>query len=475
MLQYELSGASDAPLAVPVFADLVPGPGAEAIMDGLSVAGHASLAAADFTGGAGQVQAVEAGNRLVYLVGMGADVDLEALRRAAGAMGKAARRLDRLATTLHSIDLEEAAAAVALGFALGQYDFDTYRTGDDGHGETTLVFEGGEVDAPSVDRAVIVAKAVAAARDLVNTPARDKSPQHIVDLFAGQLESAGYLVELWTGDAIVEQGFGGLAGVNAGADRPAYMLKATYEPKGAQATLAIVGKGIVFDSGGLNIKPYEFMKDMKTDMSGAAATLAAAVAIAEMGLAVNVIAITPLTENMPSGSATRPGDVLTARSGKTMEVLNTDAEGRLVLADGLSLAVELAPDLLVDVATLTGASHVALGHRIAGLWSNDDGAAGKVLAAAERAGERVWRMPLPDDYRKAIDSDVADMKNVGERYGGAIHAALFLAEFVGDTPWVHLDIAGPAWILEAEPYAPKGGAGFAVRTLVALAEDLSAG
>jgi leucyl aminopeptidase len=187
-----------------------------------------------------------------------------------------------------------------------------------------------------------------------------------------------------------------------------------------------------------------------------------------------VIAITPLTENMPSGSATRPGDVLSARNGKTMEVLNTDAEGRLVLADGLSLGAESEPDLMVDLATLTGACKVALGPKIAGLFAADDAAADQVAAAARRAGERVWRMPLPDDYRADIDSEVADMKNVAShRYGGAIHAALFLREFVGETPWAHLDIAGPAWPGKAEHYQTEGASGFGVRTLIALAEDLA--
>ncbi len=473
MIDYTTTDDPTAPLAVPVFADLVAGPGAEAVLEDLSGSAEAAIAAAGFTGASGQVVAVDSAGRLVFLIGLGDDTDVEGVRRAAGVAGRATRRMSSVATTIHRVDVADAASAVAMGFALGRYEFGAYKSDDPTVPDGTLALVGGEVDETAVDRALTIAAAVADARDLVNTPPRDKAPEHIVDRYVRRLEQLGVMVDVWTGDAIVEERFGGLAGVNAGADRPAFMLRARHTPPGATKKLAIVGKGIVFDSGGLNLKPYEFMKDMKTDMSGAAATLAAMVAIAELGLSVEVTAITPLTENLPSGSATRPGDVLTARNGKTMEVLNTDAEGRLVLADGLSLAVEDEPDLLIDVATLTGAAHVALGHRIAGLWSTDEDAAELVLAAAHQAGERVWRMPLPDDYRKAIDSEVADMKNVGERYGGAIHAALFLREFVGDTPWVHLDIAGPAWIHEVEPYAPKGGAGFGVRTLVAVAEAMA--
>jgi leucyl aminopeptidase len=252
------------------------------------------------------------------------------------------------------------------------------------------------------------------------------------------------------------------------------MVVIEYDPVGAATTVAIVGKGIVFDSGGLTIKPAASMETMKTDMSGAAAVFATLQAVAELELRVRVIGIAPLTENMTGGKAQRPGDVLTARNGKTIEVLNTDAEGRLILADGLSLAVEREPDIVVDVATLTGSCAIALGPSIAGMWSNDDGVADRVLAAAARAGEKLWRMPLEREYRSHIDSEIADMKNTGERYGGAISASLLLSEFVGETPWAHLDIAGPARSSKAEHYLSKGATGFGVRTLVALVEDLAA-
>jgi leucyl aminopeptidase len=232
-------------------------------------------------------------------------------------------------------------------------------------------------------------------------------------------------------------------------------------------TIAFVGKGITFDSGGLSLKTADGMETMKTDMSGAAAVLAAMSVLPTLKPAVKVVAIVPTTENMPSGSAIKPGDVLKIRNGKTVEVLNTDAEGRLVLADGLSLAVEARPDAIVDLATLTGACMVALGRTIAGLMGNDDALIDRVRAAADRAGESVWHLPLPKEYRKDIDSDVADIKNTGSgRYGGALTAGLFLEEFVDDTPWVHLDIAGPARAESDDGYVPKGGTGFGVRTIV---------
>jgi len=229
----------------------------------------------------------------------------------------------------------------------------------------------------------------------------------------------------------------------------------------------------VFDSGGLSLKTAKGMETMKTDMSGAAAVAVAVTAIAQLQLPVKVLGVAPLAENMPGGGATRPGDILRIRNGKSIEVVNTDAEGRLVLADGLALACEQEPDLVVDIATLTGSTHVALGDDYAGLWASGEDAADLVLGAAQRAGEKVWRMPLVGDYRKLIDSDIADMKNSGGRYGGAITAALLLSEFVDDRPWAHLDIAGPARASTTSGYIPAGGTGFGVRTLIALAEAVA--
>lgn len=436
------------------------------------------LDAADFTGKEGELLTVPGAGLVpqgsVVLVGLGATVDAESLRRAAGSAGRALTRAASVATTLGSrvVGGEE---AVALGFLLGQYSFQKHRSSPKPVKTESLRFLGaGDSGLAGAEKARVVAGAVAKARDLVNEPSVNKPPEFLAGVAREMGERTGVRVRVYEQDELAAGGFGGLLGVNAGATHPARLVEMWYEPPGAQAFLAIVGKGIVFDSGGLSLKTAEAMETMKTDMSGAAATLAAVEAIATLGIPVKVLGIAPLTENMPGGSALRPGDVLKARNGKTIEVLNTDAEGRLILADGLSLAAEAGPDLIVDLATLTGACMTALGEEIAGLFGTR-GAPEKVQRAAEAAGERVWPMPLPPDYRKKIDSDVADMKNTGPRYGGAINAALLLKEFVGEVPWAHLDIAGPARAAEAGHYIAKGGTGFGVRTLVALAESLAAG
>jgi leucyl aminopeptidase len=302
----------------------------------------------------------------------------------------------------------------------------------------------------------------------------DKAPEVLAQVARDLADRVGMNVRVLDEREIAQERLGGLLGVSLGSTKPPRLVELRYEPKGARGFVAFVGKGIVFDSGGLSIKAADGMETMKTDMSGAAAVFGAMQVIAGMGLPVKVLAIAPLTENMPSGSAVRPGDVLEIRNGKTIEVLNTDAEGRLVLADGLSLAAEQKPDLIVDIATLTGTCKAALGEKIAGLFGADAPAA-IVSAAAEAAGERMWRLPLPDDYRKLIDSEVADMKNTGGKFGGAITAALLLKEFVGDVPWVHLDIAGPARASEAEHYIPKGATGFGVRTMVEIVRRMADG
>lgn len=442
------------------------------IFNDLSPASVALLDGAGFTGKLSQVVAVPHGeDQLLYLVGLGDEVDREQLRQAAGWLGGATLRVPDLTTSLHVVDIEGAEQAVAEGFLLAQYGFLDYQESETAGTDRLALVGGGQ---PGEWRSgEVVASSVNWARDLVNRSPRDKSPEMIVEQFKSLIADLPVALTVWDAEDLERERCGGLLGVNAGSVAPARMIIAEYAPSDAVQTLAIVGKGIVFDSGGLNLKTFEFMKTMKSDMAGAAATLAALRAIAALEVPTRVIVYVPLTENLPSGSATRPGDVLTARNGKTMEVLNTDAEGRLVLADGLSLAAEGDADLIVDIATLTGASHVALGHRYAGLWSNVDSAGAMVGAAASRAGERVWPMPLPADYRTAIESEIADVKNVGDRYGGAIHAALFLAEFAGEGPWAHLDIAGPAWGYDKAAYDQLGGTGFGVRTLVELARLMS--
>jgi leucyl aminopeptidase len=471
----DLTSATGDILAVPVFADREYGPGAgwaaERLGDGL----EAYFEERDFTGKDGQTALVPAGDALpfttVAFVGVGSEPDSERLRRAAAGVARSSGRAATVVTTLHQV-AADAAAPVSTGFLLGAYRFDRYRSAAEPAPLARLVLTG---DASGADEGAAIAAGVATARDLVNEPAQTLTPQGFVDAAVAAVEPFGVTSEVWDEVRIADEGLGGLAGVGAGSANPPRLLQLRYEPEGAAAFLVLVGKGIVFDSGGLSLKTAAGMETMKTDMGGAAAVVGAIQVIAALELPIRVTAIAPLAENMPSGSAIRPGDVLRPRNGKTIEVMNTDAEGRLVLADGLSLAVEAGPDLIVDLATLTGACKVALGEKIAGLFSNDDAVADLVATAAEQAGERVWRLPLPADYRKLIDSDVADMKNTGSRFGGAIAAALLLQEFAGDGPWAHLDIAGPGRVTESEHYLTMGGSGFGVRTLVEVARAMAAG
>ncbi|MDH3471837.1 MAG: leucyl aminopeptidase [Acidimicrobiia bacterium] len=465
-------------VVVPVGTERQWGPGAEAVADAIGDWLTAHLDTEDFTGKAGQtVMVATAGStpwKAALFVGLGDDPSSEDLRHAAGRVGRMVSAYVSVATTLHQLPNDGAAEAVASGFAMGQYRFDKYKTEPKPVKTERLLLA--DADAETVAEArngLVVAAAVSLARDLVNEPPVAKSPEVLAGVAETIAADHDLRIKVYDEDEIVAERFGGLAAVAAGAAKPARMVEMWYEPEGATAFLALVGKGIVFDSGGLSLKPANMMEDMKTDMSGGAAVLAAMQAIATLGLKVRVLAVVPFTENMPGGAAQRPGDVLTARNGKTIEVLNTDAEGRLVLADGLSLAVEHEPDLVVDLATLTGACKIALGEEIAGLFANTEEASDQVLGAAAKSGERLWRLPLPDDYRKKIDSDVADMKNTGPRWGGAISAAHLLKEFVNDRPWAHLDIAGPARATSDEGYIAKGGTGYGVRTLVALAESMA--
>ncbi len=426
----------------------------------------------DFGGKPGQVAAVPGGDVLpfttVYFAGVGDEPNGEVLRRAGGTVGRLAARLASLAVAVGDPE------PFTLGLLLGQYRFDKYRSEPKPPRTERLVLVDGDDDAvAAAEHARAVAGGVRLARDLVNEPAAAKPAIEIARVATEVGEAAGLRVVVHDDDALRDGGFGGILGVAAGAHTAPRLVELWHEAPDPQGFLALVGKGVVFDSGGLSIKPAKAMEDMKTDMSGAAAVIGAMHVIGELNLPLRVVGLTPLTENMPGGGAMRPGDVLRIRNGKTIEVLNTDAEGRLILADALSLAAEHEPDLIVDVATLTGASKVALGEHIAGLFGNGDGAVEKLEAAAKRAGERVWPMPLPADYRAMIDSTVADMKNTGNRFGGAITAALLLKEFVGDTPWAHLDIAGPARASKDNGYTLTGGTGFGVRTLVALAEDMA--
>ena len=459
---------------VPVFADRVWGPGAEVVADALGDWVDGYLEAQDFSGKTGQKAMLPAGDGLpfdrILLLGIGAEVDAEGLRRAAGHAAAATTGYQQVTTTLHQLEVEEPVELVTVGFVLGQYRFQKYQSDPSPPKTERLVLAGAEDIESQVARGAAIAGSVVLARDLVNEPSAVKPPVELAEIARRIADNHG--LEIWVYDEaeIEAEGFGGLRGVSLGSNNPPRMVVLRHTPQGATRTVAFVGKGIVFDSGGLSIKTAAGMESMKTDMSGAAAVFGALRAVAQLDLRVNVIGIAPLAENMTGGSAQRPGDVLQARNGKTIEVLNTDAEGRLVLADGLALAAEDEPDLIVDVATLTGASKVALGPKIGALFASDDDVAATLMAAARRAGESLWHLPLEQEYRTYIDSEVADLRNTStERYGGAITAALLLAEFVGDTPWAHLDIAGPARTSKAEHYVTKGGTGFGVRTLIEVA------
>ena len=436
----------------------------------------ARLEAREFSGKVGETAVIAAGDGVSYdeiaFVGLGEDPTHETVRFAAGAVARSLKTAATISTTLHRA-CEDGAGAVAMGLTLGAYSFEKHKSDPKPSRIGVLSFvDGTNADLERAAAALIITDGVVLARDLVNEPAMHKSPEAMADLASEMAAEVGLGIRVLDEIEIESEGLGGLLGVSLGAANPPRLVELRHEPDGAKAFLALVGKGIVFDSGGLSLKPANSMEEMKTDMSGAAAVFGAMKAISRLNLPVKVVGIAPLTENMPGGAAMRPGDVLRIRNGKTIEVLNTDAEGRLVLADGLSLAVEQSPDLLVDLATLTGACMVALGKKIGGLFGTDDGVA-LVSEAAEAAGERLWHLPLPEDYRKQIDSDVADMKNTGDRYGGAITAGLLLKEFAGDGPWAHLDIAGPARAPDTEGYILKGGTGFGVRTVVELARQMA--
>lgn len=487
------SGASTAPLrtradllAVPVFADRTFGSGAEAV-DAASGGALASLAdRSGFTGAVGETLlvplsavkgAAKGAVKVALLVGLGSPdtVTLDDLRVAGATVARRSKKIKRVSTSLASdapehLDRGAAAQAVAEGIALGAYEYLEYRSKPQPTKLAEVVVLGASASVRrALERAVTVTDAVVWARNAVNRPAAQLSPDQFAKSAQALLRGKGVKVEVLDVPALRKERLGGILGVGQGSKQPPRLVKMTYSPRGARGSIALVGKGVVFDSGGLSIKTASGMETMKTDMAGAAAVIATMSALAALGVKTKVIALTPMVENMPSGGAIRPGDVLTFRNGKTAEVLNTDAEGRLILADALSLAVEAKPDAIIDLATLTGACVVALGEKIAGLMANDEDFGARVSAAATRSGEPMWSLPLPKFYRKQIDSEIADMKNIGSGgYGGAITAGLFLQEFVGDVPWVHLDIAGPARTGADDGYNPRGATGFGVRTLLEL-------
>jgi leucyl aminopeptidase len=377
---------------------------------------------------------------------------------------------------------EEAASAVAEGAILGGYRFDRKTEGIDDRGEvdrvTILERERGKAAAfrKAVGRAAIVCEATNLARTLINLPAAEKTPTYLAKVAKDIGRKAGVKVTVIDDKEARKMGMGAYLGVAAGSEQPPKFIVMEYRGAKRGRPVAIVGKGITFDSGGLNIKTYEFMKTMKEDVSGAAAVIATMQAIGQLKPKVNVLAVAPCTENMPGGRAQKPGDIVTAYNKKTIEILNTDAEGRLILADALSYASERDPQAVVDLATLTGACAVGLGKKVAGLMGTDERLQRRLQNAAVATGDRVWPLPLYEEYEEQVKSDVADVKNIGGRYGGAITAALLLKKFVDGRPWVHMDIAGPAFNeggadSNKKEYNPKGATGFGVRILVRMLED----
>ncbi len=376
---------------------------------------------------------------------------------------------------------EHVAAAVE-GAILGDYDPDRYKTQDK---EEKKVVDSFSVVVPEaaapLDEALVRGRIVAEAqnftRDLVSEPANRLTPAVLAERARQMAAEQGLECEILDRERMQQLGMGALLGVAMGSSQPPALIVLRYRPErpGPEGVhLGLIGKGITFDTGGISIKPSENMEKMKYDMAGGAAALGAMQALAQLKPAIPVTALVPAVENMPGGRAQRPGDIVTTLSGKTVEVLNTDAEGRLVLADAMTYARRLGCTHLVDAATLTGAIVVALGYVNVGAFSNDEPLLGKVMAAAKAAGEKMWHMPLDDDYKDALKSPFADMPNIGSRWGGAITAAMFLKEFVDTTPWVHLDIAGTAWLEEDKPFLAKGPTGVPLRTMVRLALDWGA-
>jgi leucyl aminopeptidase len=442
---------------------------------------RARLAELGFDGKPGQLLQVPSpsGPTLVAVgVGERESLSTAVVRDAAAGLARSAAKRPDLATGLAELDVpgasrREVAQAVAEGCVLGTYRFTTFKS-DPSEIELARVV----LTAPSAVHAAVttgaargqaIAEAVALARDLANTPPADLNARDLAERAQKIAADCRLAIEVLDEVDMAEQGLGGLLGVNKGSTEPPRLVKLTYTPRNPVATVALVGKGVMYDSGGISLKPSDGMHVlMKMDMTGAAVVLATLSLLPVLRPKVKVIGYLCCTDNMPSGSAMKLGDVLRIRNGKTVEIHNTDAEGRLVLADGLSLAVEDGADAIVDIATLTGAVLGALGKKVAGVMGNDEGWIEQVRAAAQATDERTWELPLVEDYRKLLDSNVADIKNVGGPYGGAIIAGLFLREFVGGVPWAHLDIAGVMDSDADEGTLSKGATAFGVRLLAEL-------
>jgi leucyl aminopeptidase len=455
----------------------------------VALGGLLTLALRDqrFEGRVAEIADVHTGGRLpakrVLVVGLGprAECTAETLRRAAAAAVRRARDLASgsialpvLGARAPGLSVMGRAQATAEGARLGLYRFDRYkekRNGDRAVSVVAVLVGTARDRAPAREglrRAELAAEATCLARDLINEPANSVTASSLAETARAIARESGLRLRVLDRAACEKLGMGAFLGVNRGSVEPPQFIHLAYVPRrGARRRVALIGKGITFDSGGLDLKTAEGMAWMKGDMSGAAAVLGALKVLPRLRPAVEVHGLIAATDNMPSGSATKPGDVLRSMNGKTIEVNNTDAEGRLTLADAIAYArKEIKPHEIVDIATLTGACSIALGSLCGGAMSNNRTLEERVIAAGARAGERLWPLPLIDEYREGLRSEVADLRNTGPRPGGAITAGLFIREFAGDTPWVHLDIAGVAFTEKDLPYAPKGGVGFGARTLI---------
>ncbi len=423
----------------------------------------------------------------VIIVGMGKrkDLSLERIREGFARAAQKVRslRLDEFSLSLDfgnlGLPIESVAEAAVEGVILGLYTYLPYKTVEEDNKQkiSSLNIYTGNNDLKKVREAVkgaeVVAQAVCFARDLVSAPANEMTPSILAERAKSSLRQKDTKVSVLNKEDMKKLGMNALLGVARGSHEPPRMIVIKYTGgKKSAKPVVLVGKGITFDSGGISIKPAENMDRMKTDMAGGAAVIAIIKAVSELGFGMNLVGIVPATENLPGGNAYKPGDILKSLSGKTIEVVNTDAEGRVILADALAYACRFKPGVIIDLATLTGACIVALGDHVIGMMGTAEDVKKGILRAADVTGEKTWELPLGEIYDDLIKSDVADYKNSGGRAGGAITAAAFLQKFVGDCPWVHLDIAGPSWLEKDRPYIPKGASGVGVRLLVRLFRDL---
>ncbi len=422
----------------------------------------------------------------VAIVGLGKRQELSP-DRMRQAIAEACRLLrlkgtDNIATTIFRLgdtNPEDTVQAVIEGVLLGLYSFRRHMTTPAEYGEISkFLMVGGESELVTMEQSIwrgkVIAEATNLGRDMVNEPANIMTPARVAQESAKLAKTYRLELKVLEEKEMQELGMGALLGVNQGSHQPPRFIVLKYQGLNTdEVDLALVGKGVTFDSGGISLKPQEKMEEMKGDMSGAAAVIAAMSALAQLKPKLNIIALAPCTENLPGGGAVKPGDVLKAMNGKTIEIINTDAEGRLILADALSYAIKLGAKKIVDVATLTGACHIALGDGCSGAFTNNQELLNKVISAGKEAGEFIWQLPLYEEIKEQLKSDIADMKNVGSRYGGAISAAQFLAEYVDDIPWVHLDIAGTFVSEKDRGYLVKGATGVMVRTLVNLTLSLT--